>query len=160
MPHRSKSAASLSEADFSATPVWRFVAPDELTDHEADESHVLPHDKPLFPGEHASFLVRASYVLEDATLLPGIVQVDILGNNVEFTPCLVFAAGKAVDPLGAEAATRLARILKSSRAQPARWTLDVIIYGELKARSQAIRKPGIAQALGLLAQLVRLKFSR
>ena len=160
MPHLSKSAASLSESDVSSTPVWRFVTPDELADHEADESHVLPHDKPLFLGDHASFLVRASYLLEDATHLRGIVQVDILGNNVVFTPCSVFAAGKEVDPLGTEAATRLARILKSSRAQPTRWTLDVLIEGESRARSQAIRKPGIAQALGLLAQLVRLKFSR
>lgn len=155
-----KPASSLAEADLAAHPVWRFVRAGEIDDPEADESFVVAQSEPPQHGDHASYLVQASYTLDDGAHLPGMVQVDLLGPHVETTPAAVFAAGKCVDPLGRDAAVRLGRILQSVPRQPVQWSLGVTIGGEPQPRANAIPKAGFAQAFSLILQLARLKRMR
>jgi hypothetical protein len=150
-------APEIQESDLQDCRVWRFITPGESTDPEADESYVVPETEPPGTGQFGSFLVAARYELENGSLIRGLVQVDILDKQIEFVPVTVFASGKAVDPLGRDAETRLQRILKETRVQPIRWRLDVLLAGEREPRSKAISKPGLAQAASLLAQLARLK---
>lgn len=155
-----KPASSLAEADLATHPVWRFVLAGEIDDPEADESFVVTQSEPPKRGDHASYLVQASYTLDDGTHLPGMVQLDLLGLHVETTPAAVFAAGKSVDPLGRDTAVRLGRILQSGPRQPVQWMLGVTIDGESLPRAKAIPKGGLAQAFSLLVQLARLKRMR
>ncbi len=158
MPSTGKPASSLTEQDLIDRPVWRFVQPGELPD--ADESYVVGQAAPPEQGDNASYLVGASYELDDGTRLPGIVQVDMLGRHVETTPVIAFAAGKSVEILGRDTAARLGRILKCEARRPVRWTLDVTISGESRRRGEVIPKAGLAQAFSLLVRLARLKRMR
>jgi hypothetical protein len=155
-----KDAPSLTPSDLAAHPVWRFLTPDEAAAAGADESCVCAEAAPPAVGAHGSYLVAATYRLRDGTTTAGLVQVDVLGARVEFDPCVIFAAGKSVEPLGHDAARRLARLLKITDAQPVGWTLAVTLGGERALRSQAIGRPGAAQVLGLLFKLARLKRMR
>jgi hypothetical protein len=153
-------APEILERDLQDCRVWRFITPDESTDPQADESYVVPETEPPGAGQFGSFLVAARYELANGSLIRGLVQVDILDKQIEFVPVTVFASGKAVDPLGRDAEARLRRILKETGVQPVRWCLEVLLAGELEPRSKSIRKPGLAQAASLLAQLARLKLRR
>lgn len=152
-----KDAASLTPADLAAHPVWRFLTPEEAAKDGADESWVSAQVASPALGEHGSYLVAASYRLRDGTTVPGLVQVDVLGSQVEFDPCVILAGGKSVEPLGHDAAQRLARLLKVSDAQPVHWALDTLLGGETAVREAPIGKPGVMQVLGLLFKLARLK---
>lgn len=125
-----------------------------------DESHVVAEAGPPRTGHCGSYLIAARFKLTNGTVLPGMVQVDVLTSGVECTPASVFAGGKKVDPLGRETATTLQRLLKTTHTQPMGWHLDVTLVGEREARSGPIGKPGLGQALWLVAQLARLKFRR
>jgi hypothetical protein len=155
-----KPASSLTEQDLAVHPVWRFVRPGELPDEEADESFVVAQAAAPKLGDHASYLIQASYTLDDGTRLPGIVQVDLLDQHVETTAAVLFAAGKSVEPLGGDTAARLGRILKSGPRRPVQWRLSVAIGGEPLPRVNDIPKSILAQAFGLLLQLARLKRMR
>ena len=150
-------ANELHEEDFQSIAVWRFITPDESEDLDADESFAVPELSPPSTGQYGSFLIAAQYELDDGTVLPGVVQVDFLNSQIEFTPSTIFAAGKSVDPLGHDTAKRLQRLLKATDTQPKRWRLRCALGNEKAVRAGAISKPGLAQALGLLAQLARLK---
>ena len=158
--HRARPANELQEEDFRSSAVWRFITSDESEDLNADESFVVPELRPPGIGQYGSFLVAAQYELEGGTVLPGVVQVDILNTQIEFTPSTVFAAGRIVDPLGHDTAKRLQRLLKATNTQPNRWRLHCALDNEKTVRTDSINKPGLSQALGLLAQLARLKRSR
>jgi hypothetical protein len=153
-------AHEIQESDLRGCRIWRFITPGESTDPEADESYVLPEPEPPGLGQFGSFLVGAQYELENGSGISGIVQVDILDTQIEFVPVTVFASGKAIDPLGRDTETRLQRILKVTGVQPVRWRLDVLLAGEYEPRSEAVSKPGFAQAASLLAQLARLRRRR
>jgi hypothetical protein len=150
-------ACQLTEHHFRQAPVWRFIGPDEVADPDADESYVRAHETGPVEGEHASYLISATFTLKNGAPLPGFVEVGVLGKQVECTPGAVFAVGKSIEALGRDSATRLERILKVSDAQPVGWKLDVCICGETKPRNRSIEKPGALQALALLAQLGRLR---
>ena len=158
--HGARPANELQEEDFRAHAVWRFITPEELEDLDADESYVVPDLSPPRTGQYGSFLVAAQFDLEGGSVLPGVVQVDILSTRIEFTPSTVFAAGRSVDPLGHDTAKRLQRLLKATDTQPNRWRLQSALGNEKTVRTGLISKPGLSQALGLLAQLARLKRSR
>lgn len=159
-PLLEKPADQLSESDFREAPVWRFMDSEQTSSTNADESYVCVHEAgPLF-GEYASYLVSATFRLKSGHVLPGFVEVAVLGNKLECTAGAVFAGGKAVEALGKDSALRLQRILKISDAQPVMWQLDVCICGEMKPRKQSIARPGILQAVVLLVQLLRLRYSR
>jgi hypothetical protein len=153
-------AHELKEADFLANRVWRFITPGEFEDSNADESYVVAEADAPGTGQCGSFLVAAHYELQSGTVLPGVVQVDVLNTQIEFTPSTVFAAGKNVDPLGRDTETQLQRLLKTTGVQPIRWRLGVLLRGETATHTESIGKPGLSQAIGLLAQLARLKRSR
>lgn len=154
------SAHALSAEHFQQYPVWRFLRPDEAADPDADESFVLPHTHGLGVGDHATYLVKATFTLKSGLHLPGFVELTVLDQKLEFSPGVMFAGGKAVEALGKEAAVRLERILKTKDAQPVSWELDVCISGEGSRRKGSIEKPGFAQALALLVQLGRLRGMR
>lgn len=153
-------AHQLTEGDLMQSPVWRFMASGEALDPDADESYVCTHEAGPLLGEYASYLISATFKLKSGYLLPGFVEVAVLGNRVECTPGAVFAGGKAVEALGKDSALRIQRILKLDDTQPVAWELDVAICGEQARRQRSIEKPGILQALALLAKLVRLHRSR
>ena len=153
-------AHELQEADFRTSSVWRFVTPDESEALNVDESYVVAQTTAPGTGQFGSYLVAAHYQLQAGTVLPGVVQLDILDKQLEFTPSTIFVAGKSVDPLGTDTETRLRRLLKATGVQPVQWSLGTALSTESKPRSGSIAKPGVGQALGLLAQLLRLKHSR
>jgi hypothetical protein len=153
-------AHQLSANHLQQARVWRFLVEGESTDPWADESQVRAQELPPQLGEYASYLLAATFTLKGGATLPGIVQVDILGTQVECTPVAVFANGKSVDPLGRETATRLGRILKIDDAQPVFWQLEVVLQGERTRHQARVERPGALQALGLFAQIVRLHRSR
>lgn len=153
-------AHALCAEHFQQHPVWRFVRPGEASDPDADESFVLPHTGGVSAGDHASYLVSATYALQSRQQLSGFVEVAALGRTLEFTPGVVFAGGKAVEALGNQAAVRLARILKTKDAQPVSWELDVCLVGEGGRRKGNVARPGLAQAWALLLQLGRLRRMR
>lgn len=159
-PLLEKPAHQLSESDFRQAPVWRFMELEEASSTNDDESYVCVHEAGPLLGEHASYLISATFTLKSGYLLPGFVEVAVLGNRVECTPGAVFAGGKVVEALGKDSALRIQRILKLDDAQPVAWELDVAICGEQARRQRSIEKPGILQALALLAKLVRLHRSR
>lgn len=158
--HAPRPAPEVLEADLLATRVWRFIMPGETENPDADESYAVPEVDAPGAGQYGSFLVASHYELQSGTVLPGIVQVDILNTQIEFIPSTLFASGRRVDPLGRDTERRLQRLLKTTGVQPVRWRLDVVLRGETTFRSAPIARPGFLQAAGLLAQLVRLKRSR
>lgn len=160
MTRPAKPASSLTPDDLAAHPVWRFLTPGDAAPDGADESWVRAQDAPPRVGEHASYLVAATYRLQSGATLPGAVQVDVLGAQVELDPCVIFAGGKSVDALGHDTAPRLARLLKASDTQPVHWALGARLGDETVMREQAMARPGAAQVLGLLFKLARLKRSR
>ena len=95
-------AHELQEADFRTSSVWRFVTPDESEALNVDESYVVAQTTAPGTGQIGSYLVAAHYQLQAGTVLPGVVQLDILDKQLEFTPSTIFVAGKSVDPLGAD----------------------------------------------------------
>lgn len=153
-------AHALRAEHFQQHPVWRFVRPGEASDPDADESFVVPHTLGVSVGDHASYLVRATFVLKSRQQLSGFVEVAALGQALTFTPGVVFAGGKAVEALGREAAVRLARILKAQDTQPVSWQLDVCLVGEGSRRKGRVARPGLAQAWALLVQLGHLRRMR
>jgi len=152
------SANKLSAADLMANPVWRFHA-DAEGGEEVDESHLVPCNEPLALGSFGSYLVAATYRLKNGASLPGAVQVDVLGKNAHFTPAVVYARDKSVDPLDRDAERRLSRITKTSDAKPIRWELAVTFHGENQTRRGRIART-YGTALLLLARLILLRFSR
>ena len=152
------SAEKLSVTDFQSHPTWRFCM-DAEGDAEVDESHVAPSIEPPALGTIESYLVAATYGLKNGTSLPGSVQVDILGQKVHFTPAVVYAKGKAVDPLAGDAEVRLARITKTSNTRLLHWELSVPFHGEQRVRSGQIAKSTFGTALALLVRLLILRFS-
>jgi hypothetical protein len=155
-----RTACDLKESDLLTHRVWRFVVPEEHDDPEVDESCVVPKSAAPGAGYSGSYLVAAHYELENGTRLSGMVQVDVIDTQIEFTPATIFASGKTVDPLGRDTAPRLRRILKAENVQPVRWHLDVLLQGESTHRTEKISKPGLLQEIGLLTQLARLKLMR
>lgn len=153
-------ANELQEADFRGSGVWRFVTPDEMEHFGVDESYVVQESGSPGAGQYGSYILAARYELRSGQVLPGVVDVAILNAHLEFTPSIIFAAGKSVDPLGRETEGRLQRLLKISNAQPVRWQLERPLAGEADLRAGSIGRPGISQALRLLRQLVRLKLLR
>ena len=155
----SRPAHELTEADLQRHPVWQFRVDAEGTD-DADESHAVPAPSGLCLGEFGSFIVQASFLLKNGRKLPGAVQVDLLGTKALFTPAFIYAQGKTLDPLAADAETRIGRILKMSNARPASWCLDETFVGESQRRTGRIARSGMLQALSLLVRLIALRFAR
>jgi hypothetical protein len=152
-------ANKLSAADLMANPVWRFFT-DAEGGEEVDESHVGPCNEPLALGTFGSYLVAATYRLKNGASLPGAVQVDVLGKKAHFTPAVVYAREKSVDPLDRDAERRLSRTTKTSDAKPMRWELAVTFHGENQTRRGRIARSTYGTALLLLARLILLRFSR
>ena len=153
------SAEKLSVKDFQSHPIWQFCM-DAEGDADVDESHLAPSIEPPALGTFGSYLVAATYGLKNGASLPGSVQVDILGQKARFTPAVVYAQGKAVDPLAPDAEVRLARITKTSNTRPLHWELSVPFQGERTVRSGQIAKSTPGTALALLARLLFLRFTR
>jgi hypothetical protein len=158
-PTESVPAHKLKQADFQRHLVWRFEADSEHI-AEADESHVSPAEEALRLGIFGSYLVAATFGLKNGQELPGVVQADFLGKKVLFTPTVIYAEGKPLDPLGSDTHSRLARIVKTSNAQPIGWRLDAHFAGELAARRGRISQSTVVRALSLLIQLISLRLTR
>lgn len=136
--------------------MWRFVVEGESADPDADESQIRADAAPRL-GDFGSYLVAATYTLHNGTKLPGVVQLDLLGTQVECLPALIFARGKSIDPLAGDAASRLERVLKQADVQPIAWQLDVLLQGERTLRGATIKRLRVFQLVQLLAQLWRLR---
>lgn len=141
-------------------PVWRFLLDGESTDPAADESCVRPTNTPPGRGDYASYLLAARYTLDDGTQLPGLVQVDILGQRVDTTPCAILIGQRQIDPLDKTAPHRLARLLHRKPSRPVHWQLAVVLAGERVARRGKVGRPGLLLSLLLLWRLIRLKYQR
>jgi hypothetical protein len=152
------SAEQLSATDLQSHPIWQFRM-DAEGDEDVDESYVTPSTEPLALGSFGSYIVAATYGLNNGASLPGSVQVDMLGQKVHFTPAVVYAMGKAVDPLAHDAELRLARITKTSNTRPSIWELTVPFHGERAVRRGRIAKSTFGKAIALLARLFLLWFS-
>lgn len=146
-------APALRQADFAHQPVWRFLLEAE-GEPGVDESHLVPDPGGLHLGAQASYLVAARFVLADGRPLAGAVQVDVLDRRVYCTPALLFAGGKALDPLAHDVATRLERITRQAASPPRRWALAVCFSGEARPRRGRIARWAWLRALGLLARLL------
>lgn len=155
----SRPVHELTEADLQRHHVWQFMLDADGTG-DVDESHASPTTTGLRLGEYGSFIVAATSLLRNGQELPGAVQVDLLGSKVLVTPTHLFVQGKTLDPLASDAEARVARVTKSSNADPSRWRLDELFIGESEFRSGRIAKAGIGQAVGLLARLLSLRFAR
>lgn len=149
---------ALTAENLRQFPVWRYLVDGEGVEG-ADESFVTPiHEVPPV-GAYGSFVLAATYLLRDATRLPGAVQLDQLGMKRRFTPILIHAAGKGLDPLGADIAERLTRLRKTPSSAPLRWTLEIPLPSDKTPISRRIYQSRTIQALALLAQLVSLFFA-
>ncbi|MEY4561666.1 MAG: hypothetical protein RLZZ618_943 [Pseudomonadota bacterium] len=150
------SAPQLTEAHLQRHPVWQFNA-----DHEdaADESQLTPVPG-LPPDTWGSFIVSATFTLENGRELPGAVQVDSLGTKLVCTPAFIWAGGKGVEALGHDTALRLARLTKASGTRPLAWQLAVAVGGELTPRRGRIARFQWLQAFGLVLRLISLRFRR
>lgn len=149
---------TLTTENLRQFPVWRYLD-DEECDEGTDESFVTPADEVPPVGSHGSFVVAATYLLHGGDALPGAVQLDQLGAKRQFTPILIHAAGKCLDPLAADVAARLSRRQKTPGGAPVRWTLDITLPGDKVPASGRIFRSRALQALTLLAQLVSLFFT-
>lgn len=149
----------LTEDHLRTHPVWRFRLEAE-GEEGIDETHVAPDSAQLQAGANGSFIVSASYVLDNGQDLPGAVQVDVLGTKMHFTPAMLCVRGRQLDPLAPDVAARLGRILHASDCRPASWRLNVPIGGESAPRRGRIPRSRWLQALGLLLRLLSLRFAR
>lgn len=138
--------------------VWRYLHDDEGGDG-TDESFVTPADEVPPVGSHGSFVVGATYLLDDGDALPGAVQLDQLGAKRLFTPILIHVAGKCLDPLAADLAGCLSRRQKKPSGPPVRWTLDITLPGDKAPASGRIFRSRALRALVLLAQLGSFLFT-
>jgi hypothetical protein len=150
-------APMLDASAVETSPVWRFLAAGESSAPDADESFVRSQATAPAIGEFASYLVAATYTLSSGVKLPGLVQVDVLGRVIEFTPSTIYASGKQVDPLASDAEIRLTRLLRKEGTKPAHWQLNVTLVGESNPRSEPIASSGFLRAMGLKSKLARLK---
>ncbi len=150
---------ALTEEQLRVHPVWRFRL-DAEGEEGIDETHVTPAAADLRLGTHGSFIVSASYTLDNGQDLPGAVQVDVLGPKVYCTPVLLCARGKQLDPLEPDIAARLGRITHASNCRPASWRLAVPIAGESAPRRARIPKSRWFQAVVLLFRLISLRSAR
>ena len=152
------SVATLTSEKLRHTPVWRYLQDDECNDDQ-DESFVTPADEAPPIGAHGSYVVSATFTLRGGEKLPGAVQVDQLGTKRYFTPILIDAAGKCLDPLATDVAARLSRLRKTPSGPPVRWRLDITLPGDSAPASRRIFKSRTLQAFSLLARLVALFFT-
>ncbi|MBC3832525.1 hypothetical protein H8K33_13540 [Undibacterium amnicola] len=160
MPNTNPIPANMLTASHLKThPVWQFCG-DAESDADYDESYVKPCEEALALGAFGSYLVAANYQLANGDVLPGAVQLDLLGAKVHFTPSTIYVKEKSIDPLAHDASVRLTRITKTSNTQPVQWTLAVHFDGEQNLRSGKIAKTRWVTALSLLVRLVVLRFSR
>lgn len=139
-------------------PVWSYLLDGE-GDEGIDESFVAPANEMPPAGAYGSFVIAATYQLRDATKLPGAVQLDQLGTKRHFTPILIHAAGKGLDPLAPDIAKRLTRLRKTPSGPPIRWTLDIRLPDAKAPASGRIHQSRALQALALLTRLVSLFFT-
>lgn len=139
--------------------VWRYLLDDEGGEG-TDESFVTPADEVPPAGSYGSFVVAATYLLHGGGELPGAVQLDQLGSKRQFTPILIHAAGKCLDPLASDITVRLARLQKAPDSAPVRWTLNITLPGDQAPTSGRIYRSRALQALAVFIQLVSLFFAR
>jgi hypothetical protein len=149
---------TLTTENLRQFPVWRYLHDDE-GDDGTDESFITPAEEVPPAGSHGSFVVAATYLLPDGSELPGAVQLDLLGTKRQFSPILIHAAGKCLDPQAADVANRLTRLRKTPGGPPVLWILDITLPGEQAPASGRIYRSRAIQALALLAQLVSLFFT-
>ncbi len=160
MPNANPIPANMLTASHLQThPVWQFCG-DAESDADYDESYIEPCENTLALGAFGSYLVAANYQLANGDVLPGAVQLDLLGAKVYFTPSTIYAKEKSIDPLAHDASVRLTRITKTSNTQPVQWTLAVSFNGEQNLRSGKIARTRWITALSLLIHLIGLRFSR
>jgi hypothetical protein len=152
-------ASELTAADFQRHTVWQFALDSEQT-AGTDESHVSPAKEALSLGTYGSFLVAATIGLKDGQELPGAVQADFMGKKVHFTPLAIYARGKSLDPLDSNSHSRLARLMKTSKAKPIAWRLNTHLVGESSVRRGRISQSTFVRTLRLLVQLISLRFAR
>jgi hypothetical protein len=138
--------------------VWRYLHDDEGGEG-TDESFVAPADEVPPVWGHGSFVVAATYLLHGGDELPGAVQLDQLGSKRQFTPILIHAAGKCLDPLASDVTAQLSRLQKAPGGPPVRWTLNLTLPGNTAPASGRIYRSRALQALALLVQLVSLFFT-
>lgn len=139
-------------------PVWRYLHDDEGGEG-TDESFVTPADEMPPARGYGSFVVAASYRLHGGAELPGAVQLDLLGAKRLFTPILIHAAGRGLDPLAADVAVRLARLRKAADGPPVGWRLDITLPGDRVPTTGRIHRSRVLKAFTLFARLAALFFT-
>ncbi|MBP5986534.1 MAG: hypothetical protein KA538_05055 [Azonexus sp.] len=149
---------TLTTENLRQFPVWRYLHDDEGGEG-TDESFVTPADEVPPAGGYGSFVVAATYLLHGGDELPGAVQLDLLGAKRQFTPILLHAAGKGLDPLASDVTARLSRLQRTPGGPPIRWTLDITLSGDTAPASGRIYRSRALQALALFVQLVSLFFA-
>ena len=149
---------ALTAEQLRAYPVWAYML-DAEGDADSDESYVSAQAAPPARSSHGSYVVSATFLLRGGDQLPGAVQVDQLGTKRLFTPILIHAAGKSLDPLASDITTHLARLRKSAAEPPVRWRLNMTLPGDQAPASGRISGSRTVQALGLLLRMIWLSFT-
>jgi len=149
---------ALTAENLRVFPVWAYLLDDE-GEEGIDESYVKPMAAPPAIGSYGSYVLSATIMLRGGDLLPGAVQLDQLGTKRLFTPILIHAAGKSLDPLAEDVAKRLSRLRKTPSGAPIRWTLAITLPGDKAPASGRIAGSRWLKALTLLTRLVSLFFT-
>lgn len=146
----------LTLADFERCPVWQFAV-DAEGEPDADETCVTAVPGGFGVGAYGSFVVFARYRMNTGQEYPGAVQVDVLGRKLFFTPAILYAGGKSLDPLAPDLQTRVFRITKES-ARPLAWTLRATLSNELSPRTGRMAQSRLLRIASAWLQLVRVRF--
>lgn len=148
----------LTAEHLRAHPVWAFLTDDEGEENQ-DESFVKPLPAPPSVGSYGSYVLSATFTLREGDQIPGAIQLDQLGNKRHFTPILIHAAGKQLDPLDPDVEKRLTRLRKTPGGPPVRWVLDITLPGDAAPLSRKFSRFRAIRILGMLAKLVLLRFT-
>lgn len=138
--HQHISVEQLKRDHFEQSPVWAFCLESEGA-IGIDESTVRPADlSELGAGSYGSYLVSASYSLKGKQVLPGAVQLDVLGRKVAQAPAFLFLLDRHLDAVSMETDRLLSRHTKFPGNTPKSWQLKVMLPNESRPRSGLIRK--------------------
>lgn len=137
----SKPFPKLKRADFEQAPVWSWLldGDDDAADEDVDESFVRPTPFTAVPrSSFAQFLVASTVQLKDGSVMPGIAEVTVAGDDVGVQPTTIFLLDRQLQIPGVETNRLLARYTKSLENYPVGWALTVPIEGEAECRSGTI----------------------
>lgn len=140
-----RSIRKIARGDFVVFPVWEWALGEEHTQGNG-ESFVRPTALASVPLDAArQFIVGASATLNDGSVLPACVEVNVRANKVQVVPMFIFLQERHLDFGGAESACVLSLYTKRADAHPVRWELAVPVDGSGVLLRGRVRRSLIAR---------------